>query len=213
LARIIFLPGSPAPVAFPAIEARAQKGHVSAVMSHPHSPAIHGTTVLSVRRNGKVVVAADGQVTFGQTVLKPNAKKVRRLGGGNVIAGFAGATADAFALFERLEGKLEKHPGQLTRACVELAKDWRTDRFLRRLEAMMAVADKDVSLVLTGTGDVVEPADQLIGIGSGGPFALAAARAMLSETQLDAEAIARKALKIAADLCIYTNDQITVETL
>jgi ATP-dependent HslUV protease subunit HslV len=182
-------------------------------MSHPQSPAIHGTTVLSVRRNGKVVVAADGQVTFGQTVLKPNAKKVRRLGGGAVIAGFAGATADAFALFERLEGKLEKHPGQLTRACVELAKDWRTDRFLRRLEAMMAVADKDVSLVLTGTGDVVEPQDQLIGIGSGGPFALAAARAMIAETELDAEAIAKKALKIAADICIYTNDQITVETL
>ncbi len=182
-------------------------------MSHPQFPVIHGTTVLSVRRNGKVVIAADGQVTFGQTVLKPNAKKVRRLGTGSVIAGFAGATADAFALFERLEGKLEKHPGQLTRACVELAKDWRTDRYLRRLEAMMAVADKDVSLVLTGTGDVVEPADQLIGIGSGGPFALAAARAMMAETQLDAEAIARKALKIAADLCIYTNDQISVETL
>ena len=180
-------------------------------------PAIHGTTVLSVRRNGKVVVAADGQVTFGNTVLKPNAKKVRRLGGGTagggVIAGFAGATADAFALFERLEGKLEKHPGQLTRACVELAKDWRTDRYLRRLEAMMAVADKEVSLVLTGTGDVVEPQDQLIGIGSGGPFALAAARALIAETELDAEAIARKALKIAADLCIYTNDQITVEIL
>jgi ATP-dependent HslUV protease subunit HslV len=182
-------------------------------MPQPQSPALHGTTVLSVRRNGAVVIAADGQVTFGQTVLKPNAKKVRRLGGGGVIAGFAGATADAFALFERLEGKLEKHPGQLTRACVELAKDWRTDRFLRRLEAMMAVADKSVSLVLTGTGDVVEPPDQLIGIGSGGPFALAAARALISETQLDAEAIARKALKIAADLCIYTNDQITVETL
>ena len=183
-------------------------------MASPSSnPAIHGTTVLSVRRNGKVVVAADGQVTFGQTVLKPNAKKVRRLGGGSVIAGFAGATADAFALFERLEGKLEKHPGQLTRACVELAKDWRTDRFLRRLEAMMAVADKDVSLVLTGTGDVLDPVDQLIGIGSGGPFALAAARALMAETQLDAEAIARKSLKIAADICIYTNDQITVETL
>jgi ATP-dependent HslUV protease subunit HslV len=182
-------------------------------MSHPSSPAIHGTTVLSVRRNGKVVVAADGQVTFGQTILKPNAKKVRRLGGGNVIAGFAGATADAFALFERLEGKLEKHPGQLTRACVELAKDWRTDRFLRRLEAMMAVADKDVSLVLTGTGDVLDPVDQLIGIGSGGPFALAAARALMAETQLDAEAIARRSLKIAADICIYTNDQIALETL
>jgi ATP-dependent HslUV protease subunit HslV len=196
-----------------AIEPAAQKRHVSAVMSHPPSPAVHGTTVLSVRRNGKVVVAADGQVTFGQTVLKPNAKKVRRLGGGSVIAGFAGATADAFALFERLEGKLEKHPGQLTRACVELAKDWRTDRFLRRLEAMMAVADKDVSLVLTGTGDVVEPVDQLIGIGSGGPFALAAARALMAETQLDAEAIARRSLQIAADICIYTNDQITLETL
>jgi ATP-dependent HslUV protease subunit HslV len=183
-------------------------------MASPSSnPAIHGTTVLSVRRNGKVVVAADGQVTFGQTVLKPNAKKVRRLGGGSVIAGFAGATADAFALFERLEGKLEKHPGQLTRACVELAKDWRTDRYLRRLEAMMAVADKEVSLVLTGTGDVLDPVDQLIGIGSGGPFALAAARALMAETQLDAEAIARRSLKIAADICIYTNDQITLETL
>jgi ATP-dependent HslUV protease subunit HslV len=196
-----------------AIEPATQKRHVSAVMSHPPSPTVHGTTVLSVRRNGKVVVAADGQVTFGQTVLKPNAKKVRRLGGGSVIAGFAGATADAFALFERLEGKLEKHPGQLTRACVELAKDWRTDRYLRRLEAMMAVADKEVSLVLTGTGDVLDPVDQLIGIGSGGPFALAAARALMAETQLDAEAIARRSLKIAADICIYTNDQITLETL
>ncbi len=175
---------------------------------------MHGTTVISVRRNGKVVVAADGQVTFGQTILKPNAKKVRRIGpGGSVIAGFAGATADAFALFERLEAKLEAHPGQLTRACVELAKDWRTDRFLRRLEAMMAVADSTVSLVLTGTGDVLEPPDQLIGIGSGGNFAIAAARALLAETPLDAETIARKALKIAADLCIYTNDQITLETL
>lgn len=196
------------------IEPGGQKGHISAIMPQSsETPAMHGTTVLSVRRNGKVVVAADGQVTFGNTVLKPNAKKVRRLGGGSVIAGFAGATADAFALFERLEGKLEKHPGQLTRACVELAKDWRTDRYLRRLEAMMAVADKDVSLVLTGTGDVVEPQDQLIGIGSGGPFALAAARALVAETELDAEAIARRALKIAADLCIYTNDQITLEAL
>jgi ATP-dependent HslUV protease subunit HslV len=183
-------------------------------MSQPASLALHGTTVISVRRNGKVVVAADGQVTFGQTVLKPNAKKVRRLGpGGSVIVGFAGATADAFALFERLEAKLEAHPGQLTRACVELAKDWRTDRYLRRLEAMMAVADKSVSLVLTGTGDVLEPPDQLIGIGSGGNFAIAAARALLAETALDAEAIALKSLKIAADLCIYTNDAITLETL
>ncbi len=174
----------------------------------------HGTTILSVRRGGQVVVAGDGQVTLGATVIKPNAKKVRRIGpGGQVIAGFAGATADAFALFERLEAKLEKHPDQLTRACVELAKDWRTDRYLRRLEAMMAVADKTVSLVLTGTGDVVEPPDQLIGIGSGGPFALSAARALLDETPLSAEQIARKALKIAADLCIYTNDHITVESL
>ena len=179
----------------------------------PDESRWHGTTILSLRKGGEVVVAGDGQVSMGQTIVKSNARKVRRLGGGSVIAGFAGTTADAITLFERLEGKLEQYSGQLTRACVELAKDWRTDRYLRRLEAMMAVADKDVSLVLTGTGDVVEPADQLIGIGSGGPFALAAARAMLSETQLDAEAIARKALKIAADLCIYTNDQITVETL
>jgi ATP-dependent HslUV protease subunit HslV len=177
-------------------------------------PAVwHGTTILSVRKGNQVVVAGDGQVSLGNTVIKSNAKKVRRLGGGSILAGFAGSTADAFTLLERLEAKLERHPGQLGRACVELAKDWRTDRYLRRLEAMMAVADKDVSLVLTGTGDVVEPADQLIGIGSGGPFALAAARAMMAETQLDAEAIARKALKIAADLCIYTNDQISVETL
>jgi ATP-dependent HslUV protease subunit HslV len=182
-------------------------------MSHA-APALHGTTIISVRRHGKVVIAGDGQVTFGNTVLKPNARKVRRLGpGGGVVAGFAGATADAFALFERLEGKLEKHPGQLTRACVELAKDWRTDRYLRRLEAMMAVADASASLVLTGTGDVVEPPDSLIGIGSGGAFALAAARALIAETALDAEAIARKALKIAADLCIYTNEHVSLEAL
>lgn len=173
----------------------------------------HGTTILSVRKNGRVVIAGDGQVSFGNTVMKANARKVRRLADGNVIAGFAGATADAFTLFERLEAKLEQHPGQLTRACVELAKDWRTDRYLRRLEAMMAVADADVSLVLTGTGDVLEPDDGLIGIGSGGAFALSAARALVDIEGMDAEAIARKAMKIAGDICIYTNDNLTVEAL
>ena len=178
----------------------------------------HGTTILSVRKGGTVVVAGDGQVTLGQTVLKSNARKVRRLGKGgqekgNVIAGFAGATADAFTLFERLEGKLEQYPGQLTRACVELAKDWRTDRYLRRLEAMMAVADRDASLVLTGTGDVLEPEDGLIGIGSGGSYALAAARALIDVETLDAEAIARKAMTIAAGICVYTNEAVVVETI
>jgi ATP-dependent HslUV protease subunit HslV len=173
----------------------------------------HGTTILSVRKNGKVVVAGDGQVTFGNTVMKSNARKVRPLGDGGVIGGFAGATADAFTLFERLEAKLEQHPGQLTRACVELAKDWRTDRYLRRLEAMMAVADKDVSLVLTGTGDVLEPEDGIIGIGSGGPFALAAARGLFDQEGLEAEEIARRAMKIAADICIYTNENVVVESL
>src|SRR5215470_3215387 len=162
-------------------------------MTERSSPVLHGTTILSVRKNGHVVVAGDGQVTLGQTVLKANAKKVRRLSKGEVIAGFAGATADAFALFERLEAKLEQHPGQLARACVELAKDWRTDRYLRRLEAMMAVADKQVSLIVSGTGDVVEPEDGIIGIGSGGAYALAAARA-LKDQDLDAEAIVRKAM-------------------
>ncbi len=172
-----------------------------------------GTTILSVRKAGTVVVAGDGQVTFGDTVVKANAQKVRRLGDGDVIAGFAGATADAFTLFERLEGKLEQYPGQLTRACVELAKDWRTDRYLRRLEAMMAVADKDVSLVLTGNGDVLEPEDGLIAIGSGGNYALSAARALIDNDDLDAEAVARKAIGIAADICIYTNHNILIETL
>ncbi len=180
-------------------------------MSDPDTLLFHGTTILSVRRGGEVVVAGDGQVTFGNTVLKGGARKVRRLGDGKVVVGFAGATADAFALFERLEGKLEQHPGQLTRACVEMAKDWRTDRYLRRLEAMMAVADKDVSLVLTGNGDVLEPEDGLIGIGSGGPFALAAAKALMAETELPAEEVARRAMAIAADICIYTNDQIVIE--
>jgi ATP-dependent HslUV protease subunit HslV len=149
---------------------------------------------------------------MGQTIVKSNARKLRRLGGGKVIAGFAGATADAFALFERLEAKLEQHPGQLSRACVELAKDWRTDRYLRRLEAMMIVADKDVSLVLTGTGDVLEPEAGAMGIGSGGNYALAAARALI-DTDMDAEAIVRKAMAIAADICVYTNRNVTVETL
>ena len=173
----------------------------------------HGTTILAVRKNGKVVIAGDGQVTLGSTVIKANARKVRRLGDGSVIGGFAGATADAFTLFERLEAKLEKHPGQLTRACVELAKDWRTDRYLRRLEAMMAVADKGVSLVLTGTGDVLEPEEGLIGIGSGGNYALSAARALIDIEGLEAEAIARKAMKIAAQICVYTNANVIVESL
>jgi ATP-dependent HslUV protease, peptidase subunit HslV len=176
-------------------------------------PSWHGTTILSVRRNDQIVVAGDGQVSLGQTVIKSNAKKVRRLGDGSVVAGFAGATADAFTLFERLEAKLEQHPGQLTRACVELAKDWRTDRYLRRLEAMMAVADKNVSLVLTGTGDVLEPEDGLIGIGSGGSYALAAARALMTVEGLDARTIAERAMKIAAGICVYTNENVVIESL
>lgn len=174
----------------------------------------HGTTILSVRKNGSVVIAGDGQVSLGPTVIKANARKVRRLGADNsVIAGFAGATADAFTLFERLEGKLEQHPGQLTRACVELAKDWRTDRYLRRLEAMMAVADSSVSLILSGTGDVLEPEDGLIGIGSGGAFALSAARALADFPELSARKIAEKAMKVAAGICVYTNENVTIETL
>ena len=182
-------------------------------MDHPAGTIWHGTTILCVRKGGQVVVAGDGQVTLGQTVVKSNARKVRRLGGGQVIAGFAGATADAFALFERLEGKLEQYAAQLSRACVELAKDWRTDRYLRRLEAMMAVADKNVSLILSGTGDVLEPEDGIIGIGSGGGYALAAARALQGVDGLDAEEIARRAMAIAAGICIYTNDKITLEKL
>ncbi|GGA60911.1 ATP-dependent protease subunit HslV [Sphingomonas psychrolutea] len=172
----------------------------------------HGTTILSVRKNGRVVVAGDGQVTQGQTVMKPNAKKVRRLGDGSVIGGFAGATADAFTLFERLERKLEQHHGQLLRAAVELAKDWRTDKYLRNLEAMMIVADKDVTLILTGNGDVLEPEGGIAAIGSGGNFALSAARA-LSDYEADAETICRKAMGIAAELCVYTNERLTVEAL
>src|SRR5689334_23094069 len=177
------------------------------------SPEVwHGTTILTVRKAGKVVIAGDGQVSLGATVIKAHAKKVRSLGKGDVIGGFAGATADAFTLFERLENKLEQYPAQLTRACVELAKDWRTDRYLRRLEAMMIVADRRVTLVLTGTGDVLEPEGGLMGIGSGGNFALAAAKALM-ETTHNAEDIARKALEIAADICVYTNRNIIIEAL
>jgi ATP-dependent HslUV protease, peptidase subunit HslV len=172
----------------------------------------HGTTILTVRKGGKVVIAGDGQVSLGQTIIKGNARKVRPLGSGQVIAGFAGATADAMTLFERLEGKLEQFPNQLTRAAVEMAKDWRMDRYLRRLEAMMIVADKHTSLVLTGTGDVLEPENGVIAIGSGGNYALAAARALL-ETEMDAETICRKSMKIAADICVYTNGNLTVEML
>ncbi len=173
----------------------------------------HGTTILSVRCNNQVVIAGDGQVTMGNIQLKSNARKVRRLGNGQVIAGFAGATADAFALFERLEAKLEQYPTQLQRACVELAKDWRTDKYLRRLEAMMAVSDASTSLILTGTGDVLEPEDGLIGIGSGGGYALSAARALIDFPHLQAIDIAKKAMKVAGDLCVYTNHNVIYEVL
>lgn len=182
-------------------------------MTRNNEQSWHGTTILAVRKDGKVVIAGDGQVSLGNTVIKANAKKVRRLSNGAVIVGFAGATADAFALLERLEGKLEQYPSQLTRACVEMAKDWRTDRYLRRLEAVMAVADKDISLVITGNGDVLEPEDGLIGIGSGGNYALAAARALFGQKDLDAEQIARKAMEIAAGICVFTNTSVTIETL
>lgn len=172
----------------------------------------HGTTIVTVRKGNTVVVAGDGQVSLSNTVIKSNARKVRPLGKGDVIAGFAGATADAMTLFERLEAKLEQYPKQLTRACVELAKDWRTDRYLRKLEAMMIVADQETSLVLTGTGDVLEPENGIIAIGSGGNFALAAARA-LADTDMDAETIARRAMKIAADICVFTNENVTLEKL
>jgi ATP-dependent HslUV protease, peptidase subunit HslV len=172
----------------------------------------HGTTILAVRKSGSAVVAGDGQVSLQHTIIKPNARKVRRIGDGSVIAGFAGATADAFTLFERLERKLEQHHGQLMRAAVELAKDWRTDKYLRNLEAMMIVADKDITLILTGNGDVLEPASGIAAIGSGGNFALSAATA-LYEYEEDAEKIARKAMQIAADVCVYTNGNLTVEKI
>ena len=176
-------------------------------------PNLQGTTILSVRRDGHVVIGGDGQVTMGNTIMKANARKVRRLYKDQVIAGFAGGTADAFTLFERFEAKLEKHQGHLVRAAVELAKDWRTDRILRRLEALLAVADKTASLVITGQGDVIEPEGGLIAIGSGGPYAQAAARALMENTELDARAITEKALNITADICIYTNRNLTIEEL
>lgn len=176
------------------------------------TPSLRGTTILCVRKGDSVVVAGDGQVTFGNTVLKSNARKLRRLGNGNIVAGFAGATADAFTLFERLEEKIDKHSGRLTRACVELAKDWRTDRYLRKLEAMMIVADKDSTLVLTGNGDVLEPQNGVIGIGSGGAYAQAAALALI-DTDMTALEIVEKAMNIAADICIYTNHNIITESL
>jgi ATP-dependent HslUV protease subunit HslV len=172
-----------------------------------------GTTILSIRRNGKVVIGGDGQVSMGNTVMKSNARKVRRLHGGKVLAGFAGGTADAFTLFELFEAHLQKYPGQLTRAAVELAKSWRTERALRRLEALLAVADAETSLIITGNGDVIEPEDSLIAIGSGGPFAQSAARALLDSTELDAKDIVERSLGIAADICIYTNNNLTIEEL
>ena len=174
---------------------------------------MHGTTILAVRKAGKVVIAGDGQVSLGNTVMKGDAKKVRRLGDGSVIGGFAGATADAFTLLERLEAKLERFPGQLKRAAVELAKDWRTDRYLRRLEAMMIVADREVTLVLTGTGDVLEPEHNVTAIGSGGNYALSAARALIDVDGLSADDVAKKAMAIAADICVFTNNNLTIETL
>jgi ATP-dependent HslUV protease subunit HslV len=176
-------------------------------------PGWHGTTIVAVRKGNRVVIAGDGQVSVGNTVMKHHAKKVRRLSGGKVIGGFAGATADAFTLFERLETKLEQYPEQLMRAAVELAKDWRTDRYLRRLEAMMIVADKTDTLVLTGTGDVLTPDHGVVAIGSGGNYAQSAALALLENTELDAETIARKAMKIAAEICIYTNENVTLEVI
>ena len=181
-------------------------------MSDSKQQGWHATTILTVRKAGKVVIAGDGQVSLGNTVIKNNARKVRRLGPGEVIGGFAGATADAFTLFERLEAKLEQYPQQLTRACVELAKDWRTDRYLRRLEAMMLVADKKITLGLTGNGDVIEPEHGVMAIGSGGNYALAAARA-LEDSALSAEEIATKAMKIAGDICVYTNHSLVLEAL
>ena len=185
------------------------------MQNNPNDPiGWHGTTILCVRRDGRVAMAGDGQVTLGQTVVKGNARKVRRIGaGGAVLAGFAGATADAFTLLERLEAKLERFPNQLERACVELAKDWRTDRYLRRLEAMMAVADAAHSYTLTGNGDVLEPEDGVIAIGSGGNYALAAARALMEVDGLDAEAVARRAMRIAGEICVYTNANVVIESL
>ena len=181
-------------------------------MSEQNNPSWHGTTIISVRKDNQVVIAGDGQVSLGNTVIKGSAQKVRRIGDGSVIAGFAGATADAFTLFERLESKLEKHPNQLTRAAVELAKEWRTDKYLRRLEALLTVADANVSLLITGQGDVLEPENNITGIGSGGNYALSAARALI-DTDLSAEEIAKKSIQIAADICVSTNSNITIEKI
>ena len=181
-------------------------------MENQQDASWHGTTIISVRKGNQVVIAGDGQVSLGNTVIKSTAQKVRKLANSNVIAGFAGATADAFTLFERLEEKLEKHPNQLTRACVELAKDWRTDKYLRRLEALLTVADSNTSLLITGMGDVLEPEGNIIGIGSGGNYALAAARA-LSDSELTAEDIAIKSIKIASDICVFTNNNLTIEKI
>ena len=181
-------------------------------MSESDTALMHATTILMVRKGGRVVIGGDGQVSLGQTIVKGNAKKVRRLAKGEVIGGFAGSTADAFTLFERLEAKLDQYPGQLTRACVELTKDWRTDRYLRRLEAMMLVADREVSLLLSGGGDVLEPEGGIMAIGSGGNYALAAARA-LADSAMDAEATVRRSLAIAAEICVYTNANIVIEAL
>ena len=182
------------------------------IMTEQNNPSWHGTTIISVRKGNQVVIAGDGQVSLGNTVIKASAQKVRRIGNGSVIAGFAGATADAFTLFERLESKLEKHPNQLTRAAVELAKEWRTDKYLRRLEALLTVADANVSLLITGQGDVLEPENNITGIGSGGNYALSAARALI-ETDLTAEEIAKKSIQIAADICVFTNNNITSEKI
>ena len=181
-------------------------------MNEQNNPSWHGTTIISVRKDNQVVIAGDGQVSLGNTVIKGSAQKVRRIGDGSVIAGFAGATADAFTLFERLESKLEKHPNQLTRAAVELAKEWRTDKYLRRLEALLTVADANVSLLITGQGDVLEPENDITGIGSGGNYALSAARALI-DTDLSAEEIAKKSIQIAAEICVFTNSNITIEKI
>ena len=183
------------------------------MFDHKNPSTIYGTTILAVRKNGQVAIAGDGQVSLGSTVLKSNARKIRKLGDGSIIGGFAGATADAFTLFERLEMKLEQYPNQLMRSCVELAKDWRTDKYLRRLEAMMIVVDRKDILVLTGNGDVLEPEDGIAGIGSGGNYALSAARALIDIDGLSASDIVKKSMKIAADLCVYTNNNLVIETL
>ncbi|MBI2962481.1 MAG: ATP-dependent protease subunit HslV [Deltaproteobacteria bacterium] len=197
------------------IRGRARSSHSPARSSglSPAGEAIHGTTILAVRHRGKVVIAGDGQVSLGQTVVKRGARKVRRLYQGRVLAGFAGGTADALTLFEKFEAKLEQHHGNLKRAAVELAKDWRSDRILRRLEALLVVADREVSLLITGSGDVIEPDDGMLAIGSGGNFALAAARALAKHSSLDARGIAEEAMKEAAALCVYTNQEIAVEEL